>query len=308
MSTKNSIEVNLPGQAAAVPQPPMLPGVPFNNPEEIGAELDLTRSYADMMPYFEFCLTQSMKTRDAMNCIEDIRVGAREEERIDVFPNPNPKAPILIFVHGGWWLKTTRKHWSYTAYGFVQHGYTVIVSDYTLCPKGRIPDITQANRAAVAWAYEHADEINGDRDRIYLAGHSAGGQQAGMMAVTDWVQHGLPADVLKAVVPLSGIFDMRVIQHSYLNGFVQLNGESVQTQSAILHIPDSAPPIQLMVAEEESTEFHRQAEEFLEAWKAKKLDGSLVIIPDEDHSTYIFEMGHPDSPTCNAVVDFFKKH
>jgi arylformamidase len=235
-------------------------------------------------------------------------VGAREEERIDVFPNPNPKAPILIFVHGGWWLKTTRKHWSYTAYGFVQHGYTVIVSDYTLCPKGRIPDITQANRAAVAWAYEHADEINGDRDRIYLAGHSAGGQQAGMMAVTDWVQHGLPADVLKAVVPLSGIFDMRVIQHSYLNGFVQLNGESVQTQSAILHIPDSAPPIQLMVAEEESTEFHRQAEEFLEAWKAKKLDGSLVIIPDEDHSTYIFEMGHPDSPTCNAVVDFFKKH
>ncbi|TIX30756.1 MAG: alpha/beta hydrolase, partial [Mesorhizobium sp.] len=124
----------------------------------------------------------------------------------------------------------TRKYWDYVANGFWRRGFAVIVSDYALCPKVRIPDITQATRAAVAWAFEHADEMNGDRDRIFLLGHSAGGQQAAMMAVTDWTSCGLPADALKGVAPMSGIFDMRPIKASYLQTYVQLSGETVLSE------------------------------------------------------------------------------
>lgn len=280
-------------------------GVPYNHPDDLSVQLDLVRSFGDMAPYLDFITIQSRRTVEALDSRLDIRIGARHEEKLDAFPASAPKSPIIIFVHGGWWHKTTRKDWLYTANGFHKHGYAVIVSDYTLCPRNRIPGITQTTRAAVAWAWEHAEEINGDRDRIYLVGHSAGGQQAGMMAVTDWSTCDLPQDVLKGIVPMSGIFDMRPIKASYLQTYVQLNGESVLSQSALFQIPDVAPPIQVMVAGEESCEFHRQSELFVEAWRARGHRAEHVVMPWSDHSTYIYEMGHPDSPTCQAIVDFF---
>lgn len=281
-------------------------GVPYNHPDEISSQLDLARSYGDHAPYFNFIVIQSRRALDQLKGKLDIRVGARDEERIDTFPAKKAKSPIVIFVHGGWWHKMTRKYWDYAANGFCKRGFAVIVSDYALCPKVRIPDISQATRAAVAWAFEHADEINGDRDRIFLVGHSAGGQQAAMMAVTDWKSYGLPSDVLKAVAPMSGIFDMRPIKASYLQTYVQLSGETVLSESALFQIPDTAPPIQVMVAQEESREFHRQADLFVEAYRRKGHRAEHVIIPFCDHSTYAFELGDPESPTCTAVTEFFQ--
>jgi arylformamidase len=279
-------------------------GIPYNHPDEISSQLDVSRSFGDHTPYLNFISVQSRAARNALRCKLDIRTGARNEERLDSFLADKPKSPVVIFVHGGWWHKLTRKEWDYVAYGFVKRGFAVIVSDYALCPTVRIPDITQASRAAVAWAFEHADEINGDRDRIFLVGHSAGGQQAGMMAVTDWKCCGLPADVLKGVAPMSGIFDMRPIKASYLQTYVQLNGETVLSESALFQIPDTAPPIQVMVAQEESREFHRQGNLFVEAYRKKGHRAEHVIMPYSDHSTYVFEMGDPDSPTCTAVAEF----
>ena len=281
-------------------------GVPYNHPDELSTHLDLARSYDDLQPYLNFTIVQSRATLAAHRNIQDIRIGSRNEERVDVFPAKSAKAPIVIFVHGGWWHKMTRKSWNYVANGFLGHGYAVVVSDYALCPKVRIPDISNATRGAVAWAYEHAAEINGDKDHIFLVGHSAGGQQAGMMAVTDWAAYGLPADVLKGVAPMSGIFDMRPIKASYLQTYVQLNGETVLSESALFQIPDVAPPIQVMVGQEESGEFHRQARLFVEACRAKGHRAEHVTTPFEDHSTYTYALGNPESPSCTAIVEFFK--
>jgi arylformamidase len=281
-------------------------GVPYDHPDDISSQLDVSRSFADLAPYLNFNVAQSRGALQQLDCKLDIRVGARDEERIDAFPASRAKSAIVIFIHGGWWHKMTRKSWDFVANGLSRNGFAVIVSDYALCPRVRIPDISQASRAAVAWAFEHADEINGDRDRIFLMGHSAGGQQAAMMAVTDWSSCGLPPDVLKGVVPMSGIFDMRPIKASYLQTYVQLTGETVLSESALFQIPDVAPPIQVMVAAEESREFHRQADLFVNACRKAGHRAEQVIMPLADHPTYVYELGDPDSPTCTSVTDFFR--
>lgn len=284
----------------------MLYGTPYEHPDEISSHLDLVRSYGDLAPYLEFLKIQSEKTVEALKPVVDVRVGARDEERLDVFASPTPKSPIVIFIHGGWWHKNTRKLWNFAANGFWNHGFSTIVCDYALCPKVRIPDQTQACRAAVAWAYEHADEINGDADRIFIVGHSAGGHLAAMMAITDWTQQGLPADVLKGVAPMSGIYDMHAIKACYIQTYVQLTIEAVRTQSPLFNIPDHAPPMQIMVGDEESQEFHRQANLFVEASRAKGLRTEYVVFPEDDHSTYVFDLCDPNSKTVKSIVDFFK--
>jgi arylformamidase len=279
-------------------------GVPYKTPDEISSHLDLTRSYGDVMPYLNFITVQSRGARAALKSRLDIRIGARNEERVDTFPADKANSPIVIFVHGGWWHKMSRKEWDYVAYGFAKRGFAVVISDYALCPKVRIPDITQSSRAAVAWAFENADELNGDRDRIFLVGHSAGGQQAGMMAITDWKSCGLPDGVLKGISPMSGIFDMRVIKASYLQTYVQLTGETVLSESPLFQIPAAGPPIQVLVAQEESREFHRQAELFVDAYRAKGHRAEHVVVPLSDHSTYVYDLGNPDSSTCTAISEF----
>jgi arylformamidase len=284
----------------------MLDGTPYKLPVEVDLQFDLANHQWERAAYTEFVVTKSRKCREMLECIEDIRVGARDEERIDVFPAKEPNSPIVMFIHGGWWRGTTRKEWSYMAYGFHQLGYAVVISDYTLCPKVTIPDITQASRAAVAWAYEHAETINGNRDRLFVCGHSAGGQQAGMIAVTDWTKYGLPADAVKGVVPMSGVFDMRVMQSGFLQPYIQLTGDTARTESALFNIPDVAPPIMVFLGDEESIEFHRQAEVFAEAWRAKGHRAEFMAMENEDHSSSIFAAGDPDSPACKAMVEFFE--
>ncbi|WP_454691315.1 alpha/beta hydrolase [Achromobacter aloeverae] len=284
----------------------MLHGTPYKTPAEVDLQFDLINHLWDGLPYYEFIVRNSELARQRFNMIADVRVGARDEERLDIFSSDKPDAPILIFVHGGWWRGGTRKGWSYLAFSFLKLGYTVVISDYTLCPKATVPDITQASRAAVAWSYENAEKINGDRNRIFLVGHSAGGQQAGMMAVTDWKQYGLPQDVLKGVVPMSGIFDMREFQSCFLQPYLQLTGDTAYTESPLFHIPETAPPILVMLGDEESVGFHRQSETFAKAWKDKGHRAEYYAVPGEDHATQVYMLGDADSLACQAIDRFLK--
>ena len=284
----------------------MLNKTPYSSQDEISLQLDLINHMWDKSPYLEFGPRQSESCRQHLRCIADIRVGARDEERIDVYPSEQPNSPIVVFIHGGWWRGGTRKEYGFVANGFVRRGYTVIISDYTLCPKGSIPDITQASRAAVIWAHEHAAEINGDPERIFVTGHSAGGQQAAMMAVTPWPDYGAPMNLVKGVVPISGIFDMSVFQSSWIQGSLHLNGDSVRSESPLFLIKDQMPPLLVMLGEEESTEFHRQSLDFVAQLRHQKHPVEYYDVEDEDHSTLLYLLGDPDSKACAAISAFFE--
>ncbi|WP_250527354.1 alpha/beta hydrolase [Caballeronia sp. GAWG2-1] len=284
----------------------MIIGTPYASPNDISLQLDLINHMWDQAPYYEFLVSQSQMCRRANNCLEDVRVGPRHEERIDVYLAENAGAPIVVFVHGGWWRGGTRKEFGICANGLNRRGYTVVMADYPLCPVATIPDITQATRAAIVWAYENADGINGDPERIFVVGHSAGGQQAGMVAVTDWASYGVPGNIVKGVVPMSGIFDMYPFKSSWLQPWLQLTGDTVRSESAVLNIGKNVPPLLVMVGAEESVEFHRQAQQFVDALMAHGHCAKYLDVDGEDHSTMLFQMGSPESPVTNAIVAFLE--
>jgi arylformamidase len=276
----------------------------FMDQSQIDPQLDIENHIWDIIPYFDTFLSRSAQTLGSLEHEVDIPVGARDEERIDVFPAKQKGAPIIIFIHGGWWRLGTRKLFNFCVKGLADLGFTCISSDYALCPKVGIPDITAASRLAVAWAYRNAESINGDPERIFVTGHSAGGHQVGMLAVTDWQEYGLPSDVIKGGIPISGLFDLRPFRYSWLQPKLQLTGDVVFNESPLFHIPESGPPLLVALGGTESVEFHRQSEEFVAAWRERGLRADYFDVEGEDHNTNVFRLFDSQGEITQAIHKF----
>jgi len=277
----------------------------FATQEEIDDQYNVERSIEDPKPYFEFFVRESAKARDELDCMLDISFGPTMEETVDVFPAADASAPILLFIHGGYWRRLSSKEFSLVARGLIRCGITVIVTNYALCPRVTIPEITRQSRAALSWARRTELNYAGDRDRIYICGHSAGGHQVARLLCTNWEgDYGLPQNVIKGGYSISGLFDISPLRYSWLQPLLQLDEDVIQCESPQFHIPVSAPPLVADVGGVESDEFRRQSREYMDAWQAAGLQGVYTEQVGKNHFSAIEGFIDGDSDLCKAVCGF----
>ena len=129
---------------------------------------------------------RSHHARASVACTLDLAYGAEPSERLDVFAPRATGAPVLVYIHGGYWRALDKRDQSFVAPPFVAAGAMVVLPNYALCPAVRIEHIVLQLVRALAWVWRHAAEHGGDRSRIVVAGHSAGGHLAAMMLACDW--------------------------------------------------------------------------------------------------------------------------
>jgi arylformamidase len=80
----------------------------FTTQEEIDAQYDL-ESVLDMAPYIKWLVEGSAQARGELECHLDVRFGPTIDETVDIFPARRPDAPVLVFIHGGWWRLLSSK-------------------------------------------------------------------------------------------------------------------------------------------------------------------------------------------------------
>jgi len=275
----------------------------FETSEAIDAEYNAGALVGDPTEYFEFYIRESVSARDDLECIIDARFGPTVEETLDIFPAADPNAPILVFIHGGYWRRMSSKEFSYVARGLVARGITVVVTNYALCPKVSLPEITRQSRAAAAWVRSTPTAFNGDRDRIFVAGHSAGGHLAARVLCTNWRDdYGLPADLIKGAYAISGLFDLTPIRYAFVQQSLQLTEEIVQRESPALNIPAAGAPLVCEVGGDESGEFRRQSADYVAQWQAAGLTGTYREQHGRHHFDVVYEFNDPDSGLCDRFV------
>jgi arylformamidase len=275
----------------------------FSSQEELDEQYNLRESVPDFPSYAQFYEEQSQKTREQLECLLDVPFGPTLAEHLDIFPAAQPEAPILVYIHGGYWHTFSSKEFSFVARGPVSTGVTTVVTNYALCPKVTIEEIVRQSRAAIAWLYKNVESFGGDRTRIYVSGHSAGGHLTAMLALTDWEgDYGLPADIIKGGCTISGLFDLAPFPYTYLQPKLQLTWGEVLRNSPILHIPDEAPPLLVTYGDEETPELRRQSDDFLAAWKTRGLQGDYLPQPNKDHFSAIDGFLDASSPLCAAIL------
>jgi arylformamidase len=220
---------------------------------------------------FERWARASALAREKSVCQIDLRYGTARDEQLDVFVPRIVNAPILVFIHGGYWRSLDKRDVSFVAPSFVQDGAMVVVPNYTLCPDATIEQIALQLVRALAWVHRNAALYGADRSRIVVSGHSAGGHLAAMLLSCLWreVADDLPADLVKSALSISGMFDLEPLRHTpFLMHDLRLSAESALRLSPAFY-PRPRGVLHATVGALESDEFLRQTELIRSAWGAQ---------------------------------------
>ena len=108
---------------------------------------------------------------------------------------------------------------------------------------------------------------------------------------------------LKGGISISGIFDLRPLQHSWLQPTLELTDALCAEQSPALHIPAQAAPLLVSVGGEESAAFIGQSQDYLAAWTAAGLEATYLPLPGANHYEAVYGLDDPESLLTRAVMD-----
>ncbi len=233
--------------------------------------------------------------RAAHPCQTDIAYGPGPMETLDVFPSSQPGAPVVVFIHGGYWRSLDKSDHSFIAPAFKNLGGCVFIPNYALCPAVTIPQITLQMVQALAWIYGNAKKYGGDPSRIYVVGHSAGGHLAAMLLDCLWPQVGkdLPADLVKGALSISGLYDLDPLMHTpFLKDSLRLTPEQVRLASPALLPAPRKGVLYTVAGAEESAEFIRHNKLIQQAW-GKKVVPVCETIPQRNHFSVLEDLTAP---------------
>jgi arylformamidase len=235
----------------------------------------------------------------------EVAYGTDASERLDVFPASSPMSPVLVYVHGGYWRALDKRAQSFVAPPFVDAGAMVVLPGYALCPAVTIDHIALQLVRALVWVHDHAARFGGDPARIVVAGHSAGGHLATLLLACHWqaVRQGLPADVVKAALSISGLYDLEPLRHApFLSSDLNLTAATALRLSPAAMAPPRHGVLAAVVGADESGEFLRQAALIEKAWGPQTVI-ACEHVANRNHMNVLDGLADPESRTHRLALE-----
>lgn len=260
--------------------------------------------WPDYKEHFASWRAWSTETCKKLPCHLDLAFGPDPMEKLDIVPAaPSPEgngAPLYVFIHGGYWYSLDKADYTYVAEGMHPHGIATAVNNFGLAPDTSMDQIVRQNRAALAWLWRNARTYGADPERIYVCGHSAGGHLAVMLLATDWPAFGagLPRDLVKGACSIGGLFDMEAIRLSYLNKTLKMDRNEAARNAPLLQRYPVPAPLSLVVAVDETPEYHRQSQAMAALWRGLGYPVDLLVPQGLNHFDVANQLR---DPTCELV-------
>ena len=244
----------------------------------------------------------SLKARAGLKSHLDVPYGNSPRQLMDIFPQGKSGAPVLLYMHGGYWRGGSKEDNCHLAELFAKAGATVAVMEYDLCPMVTVTEIVGQTRSAIAWVYRHSADYGGDPSRMYVAGLSAGGHLVAMALAHDWEKEGLPRDLIKGAVAISGVYDLDAVLHIDLNKEIRLDQESAQENSPFLHPPLPYTPLIVAVGGAEPRGWKQMSQDFFRLCTERGVECEYLEVPGAHHYSLSSHLADPVSPLTRAIL------
>ena len=257
----------------------------------------------EFQSHFDRWGQSSAQARRELDVELDVPYGDDRMETMDIFRPQGEARALLMFIHGGYWRSLDKKDHSFVAAPFVKAGAAVAAINYSLCPAVKVEDIVIQCLKAGAWLYRNAAEVGAPRNRIFVAGHSAGGHLAAMCMAAQWPRYsrGLPEKVIQAGMPISGIYDLTEISLTpSVNADIRLNEAGAIKVSPAFMPAATKAPVHLVVGAREIDGFRYQQDLLAEKWSS--VIAGNIVSPDDNHFTILDSFSDPENNVCKAAL------
>lgn len=248
----------------------------------------------------------SAAARERLKGEFNIAYGDTPRQSLDIYHGDNSanegRAPIVVYLHGGYWRVGEKEKQAILAEPLVQAGFPVVMLGTDLCPAVTLDTIVEQVMRGIVWVARNASRIGGDGRRIYLYGHSAGAHLAAMGLAEDWTRHGLPADLICGATMISGIYDVEPVLHISVNDLIRLTPDRVNALSPQFHLPRRPLPLVLAAGDDEAPGWVAQTHEYAEACRGAGCTVEVIIVPHEGHFSTIPMQADPAHPINQALL------
>lgn len=290
--------------------------MPLDDPEWLERMYNNRARVPEHGEYFARWAADSARLRETQPCSIDVPYGSGVNETLDVFPagGGTERAPVLVFIHGGYWRSLDKRDHSFIASAFTRRRVCVVMPNYALCPGTEqepvgISLIALQMVRALDWVWRNIASHGGDPGRITVAGHSAGGHLAAMLLACQWkrVAPDLPQQLVRNALAVSGLFELEPLRRTpSFQASLRLTPEEVRRTSPALWPAPTAGTLYAVAGGQESEEFIRQNKAIAQAW------GSGVVpvcelAPGLDHFSIVDALADPAHRVHELAVELLER-
>ncbi len=226
--------------------------------------------------------------------------GPDPGERLHFFPAPERNAPLVVFVHGGYWQELTELDSSFAARDVHAAGAAYAVVGYGLAPALRLGEIVAQVRRAVLFLRANACDFGVDPERIVLAGHSAGAHLVAMCLVEQ------PGDLARAAVLLSGLYELEPLRRSSVGAAIGLTTADVEAYSPVRHLHAGLPPLLLARGVVEPAGFVQQQRWLAVGAAVHDVPVSQLVVGERNHFDLPLGLADAADPLGRAVLGLLR--
>jgi arylformamidase len=228
------------------------------------------------------------------------RYGPGPLQVIDLFPAKAPNSPVFVFIHGGYWRALSKDHFGFIAEPLLDAGAAVAMVDYDLCPAVPLGTVVEQVAQAVTWVRGQAHGINGNPDRLIVAGNSAGAHLAAMMLSRDWNDSSKGAFIQGAVL-VTGIYDLAPIPHIQVREDVALTAEDIERLSPLRLTPRVKAPVVVAVGGDEPVLWIDQSARYQRHLVAGGMESEYMLLPGHHHFSISRAIAEPEGKLFRAM-------
>jgi dipeptidyl aminopeptidase/acylaminoacyl peptidase len=239
-----------------------------------------------------------------------------ERHRLDVFaPREGNHLPVLVFVHGGAWYHGSKDIYSKLGHHLAEMNVVTVITNYRLGPNANFMDMAEDCARAIKWAYDTIEKYGGDRNRIFISGHSAGGHLSALITLDPkYFDHLKIRNPIKGCILIDAFgMNMDFVLKINTNFFVSdlhhvfTNNPTLWREAAPVNfVKGCTIPILIFVGLRTYPYIMMDNEVFVNHLNQNKVPHDYHIIPGKGHMEMISQLETKTNPIYSQILNFMR--
>jgi acetyl esterase/lipase len=258
-------------------------------------------------------LLNLLAPRSGYRLVRDIAYGKGPRQRLDLYiPDGFQRpAPVVLFFYGGGFVAGRKSEYRVVGEALASKGIIVAIADYRLYPEVKFPAFLEDGAHALLAVHRLIGEHGGDKTRIFLAGHSAGGYISVMLAANPHYLRAVCAvpSWIRGVIGIAGAYDFLPVQGA--RRIVIFGGDNRLETQPIHFVDGKKPPMLLVTGAKDRAVLPRNTKNLAARRRAHGSSVEEIVYPNAGHMGIILSLARGFrrmAPLREDIARFVTQH